>query len=171
MTHRHLAGHRLSAECGVSLIASTDLSARCRKPNRASGGLVLKLKLGGVGGMTHASSVMPLRSTEKLARQKSPTAAPVTVSVWMAPTMLVACDGGSNTTLFWRYCAFTNAVVAIEVSLSEVAGVGACGSPVKTGEAFGASADVSAAGPVGPIGPCGPTTLAHWVLLPSLYRI
>jgi hypothetical protein len=32
----------------------------------------------------------------------------------------------------------TNAVVAIEVSLSPAVGVGACGSPVKTGEANGA---------------------------------
>jgi hypothetical protein len=33
----------------------------------------------------------------------------------------------------------TKAVVAIEVSLSAAAGVGACGSPVKAGDASGAS--------------------------------
>jgi hypothetical protein len=38
-----------------------------------------------------------------------------------------------------RYaCALTKAVVAMLVSLSPVDGVGACGSPVKTGEASGA---------------------------------
>jgi hypothetical protein len=37
----------------------------------------------------------------------------------------------------------TKAVVAIEVSLSAAGGVGACGSPVKIGEASGATTPLS----------------------------